>query len=224
MDAARNVTAAQDFLVVVYADFVCPYSYLAVDQVDRLVDEYGVRAFWRPHWLHPEVPPEGMPYAQLPAVGDRREALDAWLQEMAPAQHARMRFPAKLQYSLHAFEALEFAADANRSMPFKSAVFCALWEEGADIGQAGTLQRAAEKAGLDAEALGRALAQRRYAARALRALAEAHSLGVSATPTLFVGRTRINGWHYYEVLQSVMERQGMSPRTALAERPAGRRA
>jgi hypothetical protein len=35
------------------------------------------------------------------------------------------------------------------------------------------------------------------------------------TPTIFLGRTRINGWHYYEVLQSVMEKQGMRPREAV---------
>src|SRR5688572_8024253 len=38
--------------VVVFADFVCPYSFLAVDQIDRLAREYDVKPLWRPHWLH----------------------------------------------------------------------------------------------------------------------------------------------------------------------------
>jgi len=45
---------------------------------------------------------------------------------------------------------------------------------------------------------------------------QAPRIGITSTPTIFLGRTRINGWHYYEVLQSVMEKQGVQPKVALA--------
>ena len=32
----------EPFRVAVFADFVCPYSFLAVEQIDRLASEYGV--------------------------------------------------------------------------------------------------------------------------------------------------------------------------------------
>ena len=79
-----------------------------------------------------------------------------------------------------------------------------------------TLIAAGERVGLDGDELRVALAERHYAERALEAVNGARSLGITNTPTLFLGRTRINGWHYYEVLQSVMEKQGMRPREALA--------
>ena len=41
-------------------------------------------------------------------------------------------------------------------------------------------------------------------------------IGITNTPTIFIGKTRINGWTYYEVLQSVMEKQGLRPRETLA--------
>ena len=38
-NAVHSQQASSDpFRVVVFADFVCPYSYLAVDQIDRLLD------------------------------------------------------------------------------------------------------------------------------------------------------------------------------------------
>ena len=40
--------SAEPFRVVVFADFVCPYSFLAVDQIDRLAREYDVQPLWRP--------------------------------------------------------------------------------------------------------------------------------------------------------------------------------
>jgi predicted DsbA family dithiol-disulfide isomerase len=75
---------------------------------------------------------------------------------------------------------------------------------------------AAERAGLDPEELKDSLDEREYAQRALDAVNQARQIGITNTPTIFLGRTRINGWHYYEVLQSVMERQGARPREALA--------
>ena len=207
-----NQEAEQPFRVVIFADFTCPYSFLTVDQIDRLAREYNVRPLWRPHWLHPETPPEGTPGARSP---ERTERLSAWMKDMAPEIYPRVRIPEKRQYSFRAFEALEFAYDCGLDSAFKTALFEMMWTEGRDIGEPETLIAAGERAGLDPQALKAVLDDRLYAQRALDAVNQARELGITNTPTLFIGRTRINGWHYYEVLQSVLEKQGMRPREAL---------
>src|SRR5262245_20492267 len=201
------------FRVVVFADFVCPYVYLTVDQIDRLAREYDVQPLWRPHWLHPETPPEGTPRARSP---ERLERLNAWMKEMAPEQYPKIRIPEKRQYSFRAFEALEFASDQGLDFPFKTAIYDLMWTEGGDIGETETLMAAAERVGLDPAELKTALDDRLYTERALDAVNQARRIGITNTPTIFLGKTRINGWHYYEVMQSVMERQGVRPRVALA--------
>ena len=201
--------------VVVFADFVCPYSYIALDQMDDLLRDYNIELLWRPHWLHPEVPPAGAPLPAEAAPEARRERTLAWLKEMAPERAARMHFPDKIPFSLFAFEALEFAQDRGLALPFKTAVFEALWIEGRDIGQFSTLQAAADKVGLDSAELGRALAGQRYRQRVYDALQLARDAGVTKTPTFVLGRYRIAGWHYYEVFQTVMEKQGVPLRSAL---------
>ena len=205
--------SANPFRVVVFADFVCPYSFLAVDQVDRLAREYDVKPLWRPYWLHPETPPEGTPCARTP---ERVERLHAWVKEMAPEQYDRIRIPEKRQYSFYAFEALEFAYDHGLDFPFKTALYDMMWTEERDIGEPETLLEAADRVGLDPGELAVALNERIYAERTVDAIKQAREIGVTNTPTIFLGRTRINGWHYYEVLQSVMEKQGMRPREAVA--------
>jgi predicted DsbA family dithiol-disulfide isomerase len=212
----QNQASAAPFRVVVFADFVCPYSYLAVDQIDRLAREYDVQPLWRPHWLHPETPPEGCPREPTPENVARRERLDAWVKEMAPEQYPRIRFPEKRHYSFLAFEALEFAYDCGLDFPFKTALYDLMWTEGRDISEPETLIAAGERAGLDPAELSVALNEHVYAQRALDAVNQARRIGIMNTPTIFLGRTRINGWHYYEVLQSVMEQQGVRPREALA--------
>ena len=210
---AENRESAGAFRVAVFADFVCPYSFLAVDQIDRLAREYDVQPLWRPHWLHPETPPEGTPCARTP---DRVERLHAWVKDMAPDQYSRIRIPEKRQYSFRAFEALEFACDFGLDFAFKTAVYDLMWTEGGDIGEPETLMAAAERVGLDPAELKIALDEHVYAERALEAVKQAHHIGITNTPTIFLGKTRINGWTYYEVLQSVMEQQGVRPREVLA--------
>lgn len=209
----ENLESAGAFRVVVFADFVCPYSFLAVDQIDRLAREYDLKPLWRPHWLHPETPPEGTPCARTP---DRVERLRAWIKDMAPEQLPRIRIPEKRQYSFLAFEALEFAYDQGLDFPFKTALYDLMWTEGGDIGEPETLMAAAERVGLDPAELKHALDERLYAERTLEAVNQARDIGITNTPTIFLGKTRINGWTYYEVLQSVMEQQGIRPKEALA--------
>lgn len=205
--------SAKPLRVAVFADFVCPYSFLAVDQIDRLAREYDVQPLWRPHLLHPETPPEGTPGARSPAGFER---LTAWIKEMAPEQSSRIRIPTKRQYSFRAFEALEYASDHGLDFPYKTAVYDLMWTEEADIGDPETLMVAADRVGLDAAELKTALDEGIYVERALDAVNQARRIGITSTPTIFIGRTRINGWHYYEVLESVMEQQGAQRREALA--------
>jgi len=215
MDETRP--ASSDALrVVVFADFVCPYSYLAVDQIDRLAREYDVKPLWRPHWLHPETPPEGSPKAATPEAAAKRERQLAWIKEMSPEHYDRIRIPEKRHYSFHAFEALEFAYDCGMDFQYKTALYELMWEQERDLGDPETLLAAADQIGLDASELKIALDERLYAERALDAVNQARSIGITSTPTIFLGRTRINGWHYYEVLQQVMEKEIDKARVALA--------
>lgn len=211
-----NENAAAPLPVVVFADFICPYSYIALHQMDDLVRDYNVELLWRPHWLHPEVSLTGAPIPAEAASADRRAQTLAWLTEMAPERAAKMRFPDSIQFSLFAFEALEFAQDRGLALPFKTAVFELLWIEGRDIAHFSTLQAAAEKVGLNSEELGRALSTKRYRKRVYDALQLARDAGVTKTPTFILGSYRIAGWHYYEVFQTVMEKQNVQLRSALA--------
>lgn len=212
--ATENREAAEPFRMVVFADFVCPYSYLAVDQIDRLAREYEVQPLWRPHLLHPETPPEGMPREASEDNVAKRERLHAWVKEMAPEQYPRIRFPERRHYSFLAFEAMEFARARGLDFAYKTAVYDLMWTENRDIGKTETLMEAAERVDIDPADLKIALDEHIFTQRALDACNAARQIGITNTPTIILGRTRINGWHYYEVLQQVMDKQGVKPRVA----------
>jgi predicted DsbA family dithiol-disulfide isomerase len=206
VSAAETPSAADSFPFVVFGDFICPWSFSALDVVDAVATTYGLQPQWRPHMLRPDVPPEGVPFPD-----ERREATKAWLAETAPEAAAEMRFPDRIQFSFRAFEVLEYARDHHRDIALARSVFDALWRKGDDIANVETLQAAAVEAGLDGDDVGRALREGQYVERAFAAVHQARRLGITATPTFILGRTRINGWHYIEVLQQVVEEQGLQP-------------
>jgi predicted DsbA family dithiol-disulfide isomerase len=200
----QSEPSGADFRFEVFGDFICPWSFAVVEIVDRLAAKNQVKPRWRPHALRPETPLEGM---RVPADVDRRAATQEWIKDVAPEAAARMRYPDRIQHSFLAFQALEFANDRGLGWTYKSAVFDALWVQGADIADVGVLRRAAEEVGLDADELGQALESEAYRARAEDAVQAARDLEVTGTPTLFLGRVRINGFHYYEVLDDIIAKQ-----------------
>jgi len=204
-------TSLQPVKVVVFADFSCPYSFIAQTQIDRLMDDYDAKVLWRPHLLHPEVPPEGIPVTR---TSDRESPSQKWLREMAPETAAKIKPLKKRQYTFLSFAGLEYAMDHGKLHEFRRAVFDTMWIEGGDIGEIETLQGCAQKAGLDAEDFAREVLEGPYVQRALEAVQSAIDLGVNQTPTIILGKTAILGWHYYEVYQTVLEKQGYFPKKA----------
>ena len=142
---------------------------------------------------------------------ERRAAMHEWMKELSPERAARMRPPDRLQFSFLAFEALTYAEQNEKAMPFKSGVFEALWVEGKDIAKVETLLEAANNAGLDSEDLGRCLHEGTYRQRTLDYVQAAQRAGITKTPTMILGRTMIPGYHYYEVMQTALENHGVLP-------------
>lgn len=197
----------------VFADFICPWSYIVQDSVDRLVNEYDIEVMWKPHWLHPETPPEGTPRPVDDGTGKKKATME-WMKELNPERAAKMRSPGKLQYSFRAFEGLTYAEDHGMALPFKSAVFDALWVEGEDIAEVATLQRAADKVGLDGDEMGRVLSDGTLTERTRETVETVRRIGIGQTPTIILGKTMIPGYHYYEVFQTVLQKQGILSKAA----------
>ena len=143
----ENRATAEPFRVVVFADFVCPYSFLAVDQIDRLAREYDVQPLWRPHWLHPETPPEGSAARRRPSRRDARAAPRVDQGDGAgaiPAHPHSRRSASTASTRSRRSSSPTTAASTSRS---RRRVYDLMWTEGGDIGEPETLMAAAERVG-----------------------------------------------------------------------------
>ena len=167
-----------------------------------------------PYLLDATVPPEGRP--QPPPSGRRSEAR-SYMEQRAEA--AGIRFTpgrTRRSSSVLALQGAEFAAEHGGSecaSAFHRRVFEAYFEELADIGQADTLVRLGEEAGLPGDELRRALADGVYRERVEEAVEGARLAGVRSVPTfIFDEQYAIVGAQEYETFQAVMTELGREPR------------
>lgn len=166
---------------------------------------------WRPFYLRPETPPEGM---ELPdCVQSRMGEMNSRLKQMAAAYGLEMVFPARVPNTRPAHEATEFARDQGKGLEFHRAVFAAYYARGQDIGQWDALRAVAAEVGLDADEMQRAVEADRYTAQVNALVRQAQEIGVDGVPTYVLNdRYAIVGAQPYEVFLQALEQISIQDR------------
>lgn len=164
--------------VVVFSDFVCPFSYVTEAALRRLASEMPLELVHRPFELYPA--PEPLPDA-LPG---------GWMELLRPlaeeAGVALLREPAPVR-TAKAHEAARFAEGRGAGPAMREALFRAVFAEGRDVGRIDVLASLAAAAGLDPTEARVVLDVDALADEVARAGAAARRAGVASTPTLVVG-------------------------------------
>jgi predicted DsbA family dithiol-disulfide isomerase len=182
--------------------------------VDRLKAEYDVEVDWLPFFLHPEIPPEGMPLPDH--LRTRMKASNAHLRQMAHEAGLAMVSPEVIAYSRLALESTEYARQQGRLEAFHRVVFRKCYGEGQDIGRWPVLRAAAEEVGLDSDAMEAAVEAGQFTAIIDGHVRQATEWGITAVPTYIVGdEYEIVGAQPYSVFEQVMNRLGATPKAAV---------
>jgi predicted DsbA family dithiol-disulfide isomerase len=194
--------------VTVFSDFICPFCYIGLHTLRRLRPELNFEIQWRGFQIHPEWPPEGAPPQQFyRAIGEeRRKAAWQMIESMAAETGLEMRPPSVLANSYLALAAQEFAIEHGRADVFEERVYRAYFYEQANIGDRGVLIELAREAGLDAAALGQALAEDRYRMRLKNTAMVAHQRGISGVPTFIIGDYPLVGAQSADVMRQILQR------------------
>jgi len=169
--------------------------------VDTLKQEFDLRVEWLPFEIHPETPPEGMPLMTLFSRVDV-ESMTRRLNSMGAPFGLAFRKIVNISNSRLSLEAGEFAKAQGRFDEFHSLLFNAYFSQGKDIGSVEVLKQIGKEAGLDADALGKALQTEKYRRVLEDAKEEAVRLGITAAPTfIFNEKDRIVGAQSIDVFR-----------------------
>jgi predicted DsbA family dithiol-disulfide isomerase len=172
--------------------------------VDLLKAEYQVDVEWRPYYLRPDTPPEGM---DLPAyiLKARASGADERLQNMAKLHGMEFKSPDRIYNTRIAHEATEYAREHGKVNEFHRVVFRKVYAEGLDISKWDILRSAAEEVGLDADNMQSVVDGGKYTAEVAAQVRQAQEVGVTGVPTYVINdRYAVVGAQPYEVFKRAL--------------------
>jgi 2-hydroxychromene-2-carboxylate isomerase len=169
-----------------YYDFNSPYAYLAAHRVD---DVLPVRARWEPIAFGALLRQIGkVPWSLQP--GPERERRLRECEQRADALGLPLHWPAGWpdgNYSILVLRAALVAAGQSRLREFSLAAFRRGLGEGGDLRDLDTVRACAHEAGIDPDAVARAVEQPDVKQRLRDATDAAIARGVTGVPTVAVG-------------------------------------
>jgi predicted DsbA family dithiol-disulfide isomerase len=190
--------------LTIYSDYVCPWCYVGQGVVEKLIEEQHAEVDWRPYYLRPDTPPEGM---ELPDyIKARMSETNTRLKKMANQAGLEMVFPARIPNTRLAHEATEYARQKGKQLDFHRAVFDKFYAKGEDISQWSVLREAASQVDLDADEMEREVAAGYYTEAVNAQVQEAREMEINGVPTYIINdRYEIFGAQPYEAFLKALE-------------------
>jgi predicted DsbA family dithiol-disulfide isomerase len=195
------------------ADLACPWCFLGLVRLDRartMRPDWPVRVRWRPFFLNPHMPPEGMDratYVRRKFGGNAKEVYRR-IEDSARAdgvEFAFERMPRTPNTTL-AQRLILFAEERGAADPVIRALFRALFQEGRDVSRPEVLAAVAEEVGLEREEVSEFLSGDRLKREVLAAHQEAERIGIQGVPVFIVDREHaITGAQPPEVLADLLD-------------------
>ncbi len=183
-------------LIDVISDVICPWCFLGKRRLDAaiaLVPEADVNVRWRPFFLDPTIPAEGIDRRQymINKFGEERlktihdPLIAAGLTDGVPYQFNRIT---RTPNTLNAHRVIRWSAEHVVQQDVVEALFLAYWHDGRDIGDILTLVEIGAACGMDKKALRRDLGSDRDKIEVFAEVQQAQSMGVSGVPTFILAQ------------------------------------
>ncbi|TFW33440.1 DsbA family oxidoreductase [Massilia horti] len=176
------MNASPTLRVDVWSDYVCPFCYLELPEIQRLEGQFNdqIAVVWRAFELRPEPNPTLDPNAQY-----LHNTWNRTVYPLAENRGMKLKLPPVQPRSRKAQEAAAFAETHGRFNAMHEALFRAFFEHGRDIGDIEVLCAvAAEIDELDPFDLRQALEENRYTAEVLDDEQLARALGINGVPIM----------------------------------------
>ena len=159
---------------------------------------------WRPFYLRPDMPPEGL---ELPEYVKRARNNGSEERLRAVANSYSLEF-ASIDWMYNtrlAHEATEYAREQGKGNEFHRVIFRKVYTEGCDPSQWDVLRAVAKEVGLDADELQRDVESGKYTENVMRQVQWAYQIGVQGVPTYVINdRYALVGAQPYEVFKNAL--------------------
>lgn len=198
--------------VTVFSDYICPFCYVGDARLGRLREHFDLKTNWCFLEIHPETSPDGETLDSLEYPAERWKKMMAGLEKMAAEEgltFKRYTFTTSSHAALQLAESVKHV-DVTAFRQLHNRLFSEFFMHGGNIGDQECLSRLALEAGLSMAQIDYACKDKAAAARIAQYRQAAAELKVRATPTFFIGESRLDGVVPFEKLLSAA-RQAVKP-------------
>ena len=158
--------------------------------------------------MHPETPPEGIPYAKRFAGADINGMYEN-IRKRGDEFGIKFGPRLLLSNSRMSLEASEYARDMGKYELFHERLFYTYFTESKDIGSLEVLTESARVCGLDTDELLKALKEGRYAHRLEESRKEAEKISLTGVPTFIINeKTEVVGAQQIAVFRDTLREKG----------------
>ena len=172
--------------------------------VARLKTEYNVEVEWRPYYLRPDTPPEGMDLPDY-ILRARANGSEERLRMMAEMHGMEFKSTERIYNTRIAHEATEYAREHGKANEFHHIIFRKVYVESSDPGNWDVLRSAATEVGLDADDMQSVVESGKYTAEVAGQVQWAQRIGVTGVPTYVINdKYAVVGAQPYEVFKNAL--------------------
>jgi predicted DsbA family dithiol-disulfide isomerase len=199
----------------VVSDVICPWCFLGKRRLDKALaglPDIQAEVNWRPFFLDPTIPREGMDRRQY-LVGKFGEArlptLHAPFEEACTKEGVPYDFDkiTRTPNTLDAHRLMRWSHSEGKQHDMAERLFLAYWSEGRDVGEVTVLASVAEAVGMDGEAIRAKLASNIDADLVLQEAAQAIHMGVQGVPCFILSeKYGVSGAQPPEQLAAAIEK------------------
>lgn len=172
--------------------------------VERLKTEYKIDIDWRPFYLRPDTPPEGMDLPEY-VLKARANGSENYLHQLAELNHLPFVSTKRFYNTRLAHEATEYAREHSKANEFHKLMFHKVYAEGQNPSEWSVIRVVAEEVGLDANDMQHVVENGKYTEEVAGQVQRAYQIGVSGVPTYVINdRYAIVGAQPYEVFKNAL--------------------
>ena len=200
--------------IEVVSDVICPWCFLGKRRLDKalaLVPEISAEVIWRPFFLDPTIPPEGLSREKYmkDKFGNRDlKAMHKPLEEAGAKDGVPYQFDkiTRTPNTLDAHRLIRWAKQADKQEAVVEALFLAYWRDGKDVGDHKVLIEVATAAGMDGKEIGILLSQDTDKRAVMEEVEKAYQLGVQGVPTFIIdNKYGVSGAQEAEALAATLQ-------------------
>ena len=180
----------------VVSDVICPWCFLGKRRLDKalsLIPEVKAEVIFRPFFLDPNIPQEGLSrqdYMESKFGKERLKTIHDPLIAAGKEDGVPYHFDkiTRTPNTLDAHRLIRWAKLEDKQAEIVEALFMAYWSQGRDVGDHKVLADIAAAHGMDRAKVLRELASDRDKSEVLQETMQAQQIGVTGVPTYIINR------------------------------------